>query len=182
LAYIPLSADRGFAVCGISKSRPYRIFSDPTCPSILSIDFDNGTYKLIDSRVSKSRFAYWNKISRPTFDTIMFIGYRETQIQEGNRLNVYKLNASLSKIEHTKCMDISLNDRFFHIIDGIIVFADIRHWHLVRTKVVTSLMYIDEKDNFVKIENSAALLRAHSSSNIGRFFEVSFYLAFIFHF
>jgi hypothetical protein len=88
----------------------------------------------------------------------MFVSVEGQFAQVGYKLNICKLNPLLSNIEHHRSIEIS-NDYFcFHIINRDIVFARIRHNHDL---AIVNLMKIDENNQFVEIEKTAATLEAH---------------------
>lgn len=155
-----MSANRAFVI--YEKSTRKRSHSSTLLPiyaAILSIDFDDESYQFIDNVLLKSGMPLTFSICHPIVDTVMFTNLHETNKYQYS-LNILKLNASYSKILERKLIDISLNHRYFHIIDGKIVFANLNRTNLIQhITSVKCFMYINHNGDFVEIENTGASLK-----------------------
>jgi hypothetical protein len=95
------------------------------------------------------------------------------QWNDSFRLTICRLDASLSKIESQKLVRIVPGHQYFHMIDGTIVFANIRQGNSI---IIEHFMYIDDSDNLIEIENTGACLEIDVSHHIIEAEKVSFYL------
>jgi hypothetical protein len=173
--YIHLSTNRGFIVYkNRIEDSPFTHITDPTYISIVSIDFKERTYELIDNRLLEFEEANWQSASHPSSDIVMFESFHETETRERQfKLNICKFNASFSKIEYHESIDIQDDYCFFHLIDDKIVFA---HKNLTRDDHVTTikrLMYINEDGTFAEINNSGSYLKARASFDMSDFKKVN---------
>jgi hypothetical protein len=128
------------------------------------MDFSNETYAVIDSKVLTDTNGIDTRIYNPTIDTVMFVRCNGAwTIERQDKLNIFKLNASLSKIERHRIINISNNEKYFHMIDGMVVFV---RSHQLTPVVNVKLMYIDQNDKRVEIETNGEDPKPHFPCNI----------------
>jgi hypothetical protein len=164
-AYAHLSTNRGLVV--------YRTLDDSSYASIVNINYTDRTYEVLYTKELGFQATHCQFVSRPTFDTVMFESIQGIRLFDGVvKLNIFNVNNLLSKINNCRSINISYTDRSFHIIDGRIVFARVaRH----ESSLIVKLMYIDDNERSIEIENTGASLTAYASpytfSEQVRFFE-----------
>jgi hypothetical protein len=92
-------------------------------------------------------------------DTVMFVNFNWAS--NLYKLKIFTLNDAFSIIKDYRSIDISYKYRYFHIIDGKVVFMNIRRHNLFLE--FWKLMYIDNNESFVEIENTGASLKTRVS-------------------
>jgi hypothetical protein len=147
-----------YAKVNEAKCGSYTGSYPPLNASIVKINFNNGTYEFIDGKqLGSQEIKHSAFYSTP--DTVMLVGYITRRGERPqHQINIFKLNAGLSKFENYRKINIQSNYNHFHMIDGQIVFLDVSNRHDMT--IVRSLIYIDSSENFITMENTGACLRA----------------------
>lgn len=114
-------------------------------------------------------------VSYSTPNTVIFKINLDADVEESKyKLNIITLNNSFSKIEERRSIiDISFEFDHFHVIDDTIVFTNTTI-HNFLEKV--NLMYVDDSDRFVEIDNSSVCLIKRIESDLPRIQTVIIYL------